>query len=583
MKFRLINEKIDEIVEQIAKYESYGERINELLEYKINNEKEMLSHSLKFSEIKIEMKENFDEYEGIIKKYKSKEVNEEIVGDRRKFKTYPELMRYLYQNISQFNAYKEKSNLDFKGYKSKLDSTISSFKNQINSIIDSMKNFTRNNIKESEDRIKGIISLFDERIVEIRSEINKNNTDIKKENENFLNETTTKVKEEIYKKMDIGLLSFNDLLKQTQNKFEENISECNKKFCKIKEEFDKYKLNEEKKFEMVKMMKIHKENILNKQYINNRTYTRRNMAQRDNYKPNQYINNNESQIDKIKKNFVFNSPNTVKETTGETKIKKEEKNIENSNDNMNNKSQETKNIPSIMKKMNNQDINTLFRIKKISQTWKMKNHPELIKDNNNNEEKINKSMKNFNELKNKDLPKIDETKNNESFKKPERAKKSILKIRNDKKNETSSFFFDNNGSRKISKRVSSTINFRKEKIIIKQNFNSQNNIDINIKNEQKSFTKNEPIINQKLNNYDVTFKPYKDYDRNKILKMEESKNSPKNLNENNLSDLFARKISTAKHKKREYSYINSKGEISNIIEMPPPEDAIHKSIFQIEI
>ena len=29
-------------------------------------------------------------------------------------------------------------------------------------------------------------------------------------------------------------------------------------------------------------------------------------------------------------------------------------------------------------------------------------------------------------------------------------------------------------------------------------------------------------------------------------------------------------------------YINSKGEISNVIEMPPPNDVIYKSIYQID-
>ena len=233
-KFNLINERIDKILETIVKYEPYGDKIHELFEYKIKNEKDMLSHLVKFNDIKNEMRDMFNEYEGIIKKYKPSEVSEEIVGERRKFKTYPELMKYLYQNISQFNTYKEKSNLDFKGYKSKLDSTIFSFKNQINTIIDSMKNFTTTNIKESEGRIKGIINLFDERIVEIRSETNKYTLDIKKENENFLNEAVEKMKEEINKQIDTEFLSFNDLLKKTQKKFEENISECNKKFSELK-------------------------------------------------------------------------------------------------------------------------------------------------------------------------------------------------------------------------------------------------------------------------------------------------------------------------------------------------------------
>ena len=585
-KFNLINERIDKILETIVKYEPYGDKIHELFEYKIKNEKDMLSHLVKFNDIKNEMRDMFNEYEGIIKKYKPSEVSEEIVGERRKFKTYPELMKYLYQNISQFNTYKEKSNLDFKGYKSKLDSTIFSFKNQINTIIDSMKNFTTTNIKESEGRIKGIINLFDERIVEIRSETNKYTLDIKKENENFLNEAVEKMKEEINKQIDTEFLSFNDLLKKTQKKFEENISECNKKFSELKNDFAKYKLNEDKKYEIVKMVKANKENILNKENISVRNDTRRNMTQREFFKPLQNLNNNESHLEKNKRNSIFNVSNAIKEINNETKIKKEEKIFENSKDNSEIKNSESKSFSIIKKKMSNPDINNIYRINRISQTSKMKkqnNYSEIIKDNNNKEEKIYKSLKSLNELKDKDFPKIEEIKQDDNINQSDSSKKFILKLnRSEKKNKTSSFFTDKSKLKRNSKRILSTINIRKKKIILKENDNSQTNLEINNYIEKLSLTKREPIINQKLSTYDVTFIPYKNYDRNKILKMEESKNSFNNLNENIMNNINGRKISTAKNKKVEYSYINSKGEISNVIEIPPPENAIFKSIFAIE-
>ena len=585
-KFNLINERIDKILETIVKYEPYGDKIHELFEYKIKNEKDMLSHLVKFNDIKNEMRDMFNEYEGIFKKYKPSEVSEEIVGERRKFKTYPELMKYLYQNISQFNTYKEKSNLDFKGYKSKLDSTIFSFKNQINTIIDSMKNFTTTNIKESEGRIKGIINLFDERIVEIRSETNKYTLDIKKENENFLNGAVEKMKEEINKQIDTEFLSFNDLLKKTQKKFEENISECNKKFSELKNDFAKYKLNEDKKYEIVKMVKANKENILNKENISVRNDTRRNMTQREFFKPLQNLNNNESHLEKKKRNSIFNVSNVIKEINNETKIKKEEKIFENSKDNSEIKNSESKSFSIIKKKMSNPDINNIYRINRISQTSKMKkqnNFSEIIKDNNNKEEKIYKSLKSLNELKDKDFPKIEEIKQDDNINQSDSSKKFILKLnRSEKKNKTSSFFTDKSKLKRNSKRILSTINIRKKKIILKENDNSQTNLEINNYIEKQSLTKREPIINQKLSTYDVTFIPYKNYDRNKILKMEESKNSFNNLNENIMNNINGRKISTAKNKKVEYSYINSKGEISNVIEIPPPENAIFKSIFAIE-
>ena len=46
--------------------------------------------------------------------------------------------------------------------------------------------------------------------------------------------------------------------------------------------------------------------------------------------------------------------------------------------------------------------------------------------------------------------------------------------------------------------------------------------------------------------------------------------------------IINKKETKTKNKKEEYNYKNSKGEITNIIEMPPPEEAIFKNIFNID-
>ena len=392
---------------------------------------------------------------------------------------------------------------------------------------------------------------------------------------------------QINKQIDTEFFNFNDLLKKTQKKFEENISECNEKYSELKKELEKYKSNEEKKFEILKMVKANKENNINKDNISVRNDSRRNMTQRDFYRSLQNINNDESHLDKKKRNSIFNVSNTIKEINNETKIKKEEKNIENSKDTSEIKSPESKSMLSIKRKMNSPDSNNIYRINRISQTSKMKklnNYSEIIKGNNNDEEKIHKSQKNLKELKDKEFfPKIEETKPDDNVIHPEKTKKFILKLnRSDKKTKTSSFFIDKNKEKRNSNRVLSTINLRKKSIILKQTDNSQTNLEINNYIEKKCQTKRESKKKKKLSTYDVTFKPYKNYDRNKILKLEESKNSSKNLNENNMNNINGRKIISAKHKKGEYSYINSKGEISNVIEIPPPENVIFKSIFAID-
>ena len=85
-------------------------------------------------------------------------------------------------------------------------------------------------------------------------------------------------------------------------------------------------------------------------------------------------------------------------------------------------------------------------------------------------------------------------------------------------------------------------------------------------------------LNHKINIYDIKFKPNKKYEAIKIKK-EENKDLSRNLDD---IIIINKKETKTKNKKEEYNYKNSKGEITNIIEIPPPEEAIFKNIFNID-
>ena len=79
-KFEDMNNKIDEVKKKYEIYDKYEERINELYKYKLNNEKEMNSHKFILNAIKNEIKEGFQEYDYILKKFRS---TQEIVGEKK--------------------------------------------------------------------------------------------------------------------------------------------------------------------------------------------------------------------------------------------------------------------------------------------------------------------------------------------------------------------------------------------------------------------------------------------------------------------------------------------------------------------
>ena len=581
-KFDLVNKRIAEITEKNAFYDKYEEKINDLFKYKRDNEKEMKSHNFFFNCIKNQIRDGFKEYDLILNKFKS---TQEIVGEKKKFRTYPELIRFIYQNLNDIKSLQEKSNLDFKGYKSKLDSTISSFKQQINVLTEAMKNFTISSVRNSEERTKGIMNNFDERIVEIRSDTIKNLEILKKEYEKLLSEAADKIKEQLNKKLDNDILIFNDSLNSAQKQFEEKLFE-------YKNKFDIFKTNEDNIIEIIKEQISYLQNNLNNYNIilNQKTTENKNeksKTQRNSLRSSQLINNinnivkssnNNININnslRNKKNDIFNLSN-IKQKSNEIREKEDEKKrVEISHNRYNSEKSEEqiteknrKKIISLKNSLFNEN-NTVYKIKKIVKQKSLNNYSSNIKDNNNtNDIKIN-NIKSLDESKDKSLPKLIDIKKGETINASSDIK--VKTYRKDQGNNTSAIF-KRNKTRKLSQRILSSNNIKKE-----EDQKNNSNLNVDISNIRKKFvTKDESKLNRQMSIYDVTFKPYKDYDRNKFLE-EENKKSSKNLIENNDD-----KKNVNINNKKEYEYINSKGELSNIIEIPPPKNVIYKSIFQID-
>ena len=608
-----INKKINEIFEKNKTFEKYDERINDLF--------------FNFNTIKREIREGFQEYDFILKKFKA---TQEIVGENRKFQTYPELIRFLFKNFNEISNFQNKNIVDFKGYKSKLDSTISTFKQQINVVTDAMKNFTIKSVKNSEERIKGIMSNYDDRIVEIRSEASVNSENLKKEYENLFNETIEKIKKELDKKINFDIINFTESLKNTENELEEKITKYINEFISLKRDFEIIKSNEENFCEQIKeqLSNIQNNNKKNKSNKNNNSNKYNNnknsnnyitnpeikeslikdeksKTQRNYFNPNQHFKsitnfienannniniNNKTIKNKSKRNSIFNLSNynlksfndkinEIREEKNERKQSEiinfnERYNLEQSDNEQSLKENEKKIVSlknGLFKKENVN--NTIFKIKKIIKQNTLNKFSSDIKDNNiENKKDINKddltfrSAKNLFELKDNSLPILGDIKKGDNN---NISREQKLKTKREKTTNTS-FFYQGSNIKKITKRILSTNN---GKIMKEQKDKHDLNLD-NSTPKKKFDTVGESRINHKMSIYDVTYKPYKDYDRNKILK-EERKKSSKNSDDN----IIYKKIA---NNKKEYDYINSKGEISNVIEMPPPNDVIYKSIYQID-
>ena len=81
-------------------------------------------------------------------------IAEGFIGENCQFKTYPELIWFILDNITQLNNFKEKNIIDLKSYKNKLESLLITFRTQIDNIMKTMTQFTNKSINESENKIK---------------------------------------------------------------------------------------------------------------------------------------------------------------------------------------------------------------------------------------------------------------------------------------------------------------------------------------------------------------------------------------------------------------------------------------------
>ena len=154
-----------------------------------------------------------------------------------------------------------------------------------------MKNFTIKSVKNSEERIKGIMSNYDDRIVEIRSEASVNSENLKKEYENLFNETIEKIKKELDKKINFDIINFTESLKNTENELEEKITKYINEFISLKRDFEIIKSNEENFCEQIKeqLSNIQNNNKKNKSNKNNNSNKYNNNKNSNNYITNPEI------------------------------------------------------------------------------------------------------------------------------------------------------------------------------------------------------------------------------------------------------------------------------------------------------
>ena len=214
------------------------------------------SNEIKLTLLEKEVTNNFYRIDKILN---NSIIYPRIIGKNARFKTFHEFIDYTLEQLSFFDSFRSKMELDLKSFKIKVDKIIQSLKIKLECSINDCRQIVKNGIKENEIIIKDYITgkIYDLQVKdnEIEKKI-EDNTEQFNLGLNDINEKIQLINEEMEEKM-------------SQNKFNEEKETINYEFdkCKNKDEelntrintLEKYKENQEKRsFWMMKTFRKRK-------------------------------------------------------------------------------------------------------------------------------------------------------------------------------------------------------------------------------------------------------------------------------------------------------------------------------------
>ena len=196
--------KITELSKLINVDKLIKEKIEELLEFKVKTNDKLLTEKIRLDNIRIDLKQNVTRIDKILT---DSVIYPGIIGGISKYKTFHDLIDYVLTQCSLNLTFREKNIMDLKSYKTKLEGLIEVFNNQVNNILSTTSEYTNTSIKDSEERMKGVLSILEDRISEARIENANYAVGLEKRSEALQNEIKSlyTLKNDLNKKVDTGI------------------------------------------------------------------------------------------------------------------------------------------------------------------------------------------------------------------------------------------------------------------------------------------------------------------------------------------------------------------------------------------
>ena len=234
-KIDILTQKVYDLSSLIMVDKNMKEKIDSLIKFKDNIKDELMNQKVK---IESNYKELHDSLYSHDKLLAESVIYPGIIGGMGKFKNLHDFIDYVLTNIKEIINYKEKNSLDLKSYKVKLDTTMKNIKLQMDGLTKSINDYTKKCINQTENKLIDMINISEDRIQDIRLENYKYAIELKNNCDNLNNEMEkiTKIKDEIYEKINLDIENMKQANYGVTIKFEG----YKKEFNQIKSKFSQF-------------------------------------------------------------------------------------------------------------------------------------------------------------------------------------------------------------------------------------------------------------------------------------------------------------------------------------------------------
>lgn len=336
-----LNNNFNELKKKVEMNDYIKEQMDILDNFKNDIKKSTAEDNIKLVMLEKDVNNNFYRIDKLLN---SSIIYPRIIGFNSKFKTFHEYIDYTLNQLTSFDMFKNKMEMDLNSFKSKIDKMIQSLKYKIECSISDSHQIVKNGVKENELILKEYINgkIFDLQLkdTELEQKINKYLQDIT-ENLNSYQEKMKLFDEKIEEKMNLN--SF----------YEEKIS--------VYKSIEEYKKEEEEIIKRINILEQFKEtqekNLLQTKSLERKIFR--------NYSGLNIYPGNNQEFDLLDLNEggkITNNENVLNQEINETNVQQnlEGNNIINSeNENKNNKGNNTNIINS--PNLNNENKIKLYK------------------------------------------------------------------------------------------------------------------------------------------------------------------------------------------------------------------------------